>query len=86
MAKMPEMTKLMFEHQDKLDRASLMIYAEQLALSLDRFRMDLDGWGTEARLAADEALADRFDVRGTPTSFVDGRRVVGAQPIRQFTD
>lgn len=84
--KLAEMTKELFEHQGALDRASLMIYAERLALDIERFRADLDGWDTEARLAADEALATKLDVRGTPTSFVDGRRVVGAQSIARFTE
>jgi protein-disulfide isomerase len=84
--KLAEMTKELFAHQDALDRASLMIYAERLALDIDRFRIDLDGWDTEARLVEDEALATKLNVRGTPTSFVDGRRVVGAQPVARFTD
>ena len=84
--KLAEMTKELFDHQGALDRASLMIYAEQLALDIDRFRVDLDGWDTEARLAEDEALAAKLDVRGTPTSFVDGKRVIGAQPIARFTE
>jgi protein-disulfide isomerase len=84
--KLAEMTKELFEHQDALDRASLMIYAERLALDIDRFRIDLDGWDTEARLLEDEALATKLNVRGTPTSFVDGRRVIGAQPAFRFTE
>jgi protein-disulfide isomerase len=84
--KLAEMTKELFEHQDALDRASLMIYAERLALDVDRFRIDLDDWDTEARLVEDEALAAKLNVRGTPTSFVDGKRVIGAQPIARFTE
>ena len=84
--KLAEMSKELFAHQDALDRASLLIYAERLALDNDRFRIDLDSLETEARLAEDEALATKLNVRGTPTSFVDGRRVVGAQPVARFTD
>jgi protein-disulfide isomerase len=84
--KLAEMTKELFQHQDALDRASLMIYAERLALDIDRFRVDLDSWETDARLAEDEALATKLNVKGTPTSFVDGKRVIGAQPLARFTE
>lgn len=84
--KLAEMTHELFAHQDALDRASIMVYAERLALDIDRFRMDLDSWDTEARLVEDEALAAKLNVRGTPTSFVDGRRVIGAQPVARFTE
>lgn len=84
--KLAEMTKELFAHQDELDREALFRHAEHIGLDLVRFRLDLDGWDTEARLAEDEALAAKLNVRGTPTSFVDGKRVVGAQPIARFTE
>jgi protein-disulfide isomerase len=84
--KLAEMTKELFDHQEALDRASLLIYAERLALDNGRFRIDLDSAETEARLVEDEALATKLNVRGTPTSFVDGRRVVGAQPVARFSE
>lgn len=33
-----------------------------------------------SQLATDQADAERLNVKGTPTSFVDGRRMVGARP------
>jgi len=84
--KLPAMSKMLFTRQDALDRASLVAYAAELKLDVDRFRNDLDSPETEARLAEDEALAAKFEVRGTPTSFVEGRRVVGAQPLVRFTE
>ena len=84
--KLSAMSKTLFARQDALDRASLMTYAAELKLDVDRFRADLDAPETEARLEEDEALAAKFEVRGTPTSFVEGRRVVGAQPLARFTE
>lgn len=84
--KLTEMSKELFAHQDALDRASLLAYAERLGLDGSRFQKDLDSPETEARLAEDEALATKLNVRGTPTSFVEGRRVVGAQPVARFTE
>lgn len=76
----------LFAHQDALDRASLVAYASQVGVDAARFARDLDSPTTEARLAEDEALAAKLDVKGTPTSFVGTRRVVGAQPVATFED
>jgi protein-disulfide isomerase len=71
-------------HHDALDRASLERYAKEVGLDLVRFTRDIDDPSVEARLAADEAQASSLDVKGTPTLFVDGRRVTGAQPLATF--
>jgi len=73
-----------FAHQDALDRASLALYASEAGLDVARFGRDLDSPETAAALAADEALATKLDVKGTPTSFVEGKLVVGAQPAATF--
>jgi protein-disulfide isomerase len=72
---------LLFAHQDALDRASLEKYADAVGLDARRFARDLDGPALDARLDADGADADTLKVKGTPTLFVNGHRVVGAQPI-----
>jgi protein-disulfide isomerase len=72
---------LLFAHQDALDRASLERYAEGLGLDARRFARDLDDAALDARVDADVADADALKVKGTPTLFINGRRLVGAQPI-----
>jgi protein-disulfide isomerase len=71
-------------HRDALDRASLDKYAKDLGLDLARFARDIDSPEAEARVAADEAQAHTLGVKGTPTAFVNGRRLVGAQPLATF--
>jgi len=71
----------LFAHQNALDRASLERYAADMGLDARRFARDLDDARLEARLEADVADADALGVKGTPTLFVNGRRVVGAQPL-----
>ena len=44
-----------------------------------RFTRDLDDPKLDARIDRDGADADALHVEGTPTWFVNGRRVVGAQ-------
>lgn len=39
-----------------------------------------------ARVTEDQRLAERFGARGTPTFFVNGRVLVGAQPLERFVE
>lgn len=71
-------------HRDALERTDLERYASEVGLDVARFGRDLDDPALEARIAADERRADALDVRGTPTSFVNGRRVSGAQPMASW--
>jgi protein-disulfide isomerase len=72
---------LLFASRGAHDRASLERYATTLGLDRARFARDLDAVETEQRLAADEKQADALHVEGTPTLFVNGRRIVGNQPL-----
>lgn len=74
----------LFEHQDALDRGALLKYAAALGLDVRRFERDMDDKAIEAQLAADEAQVSKLDVKGTPTFFVNGRRLRGAQPVAAF--
>ena len=67
-----------------LDRDALESTARELGLNLSRFRTALDGDALERRLAADVVESHRLGVKGTPTFFVNGRRIVGAQPTEVF--
>jgi protein-disulfide isomerase len=71
-------------HRDALDRASLERYASEIGLDAPRFSRDLDDPKLDARIEADLAQASKLGVKGTPTTFIDGHRIVGAQPIALF--
>jgi protein-disulfide isomerase len=71
---------VLFAHRDALERTDLEGYATQVGLDRGRFDKDLDDPEVEALVAADEARAQALGVRGVPTSFVNGRRITGAQP------
>lgn len=75
---------LAFQNQTALDRAGLIRLATQLGLDVDRFNRDLDAETTTRRLEEDEALARKVGVRGTPTSYLDGQQIVGAQKMSLF--
>ena len=74
----------LFAHQDALDPASLERRARDLGLDVDRFRRAMADPRTDAAIDADEAEATRLGVTGTPTFFVNGRRLIGAQPLVKF--
>ncbi len=74
----------MFAHQTALDRAALESYAVAAGLDLGRFRKDLDEPTTNARVSADAQDAEALAVTGTPTLFVNGRRLIGARPMTEL--
>ena len=71
-------------HRDALDRASLDGYARLVGLDSARFARDIEDPRLEARVVADENEAAKLHVEGTPTAFVNGRRIVGAQPLAVY--
>jgi protein-disulfide isomerase len=74
----------LFAHADALDRASLEKYARTAGLDVARFTRDLDSPALDAQLEADIADAEALKIEGTPTSFINGRRLMGAQPTAAF--
>jgi protein-disulfide isomerase len=66
---------------DGLDPAALEHRAAEIGLDAARLGRDMRSAEVEAALAADAAEAARLKIQGTPTMFVNGRRVIGAQPI-----
>jgi protein-disulfide isomerase len=74
----------LFANQQALDRASLDKYAAELGLDMAKFKAALDSKKFDAQITADATEATSAGVDGTPTFFINGRRLVGAQPIEQF--
>lgn len=75
---------LLFANQAALDDDSLIGYADQLGLDVDKFTECF-----ESGKYTDEVLADlnegiSYGVTGTPTFFINGVRLVGAQPYAAF--
>ncbi|MGQ0505575.1 MAG: DsbA family protein [Myxococcaceae bacterium] len=74
----------LFAHQSALDRASLENHARKVGLNVSKFKAALDSHRFEAAVSADMQEASRVGVNGTPTFFINGRRLVGAQPTSAF--
>jgi protein-disulfide isomerase len=65
----------MFENQKSLDRASLEKYAKDVGLKLESFKKALDSKEFAAKVDADAKLGTDVAVQGTPTMFLNGKRV-----------
>ncbi|MFY0575369.1 DsbA family protein [Cystobacter fuscus] len=74
----------LFANQRALDRASLEKYAQELGLDVNKFKAALDSGKFTAQVTADMAEAGRVGVTGTPSFFINGRSLVGAQPVDAF--
>jgi protein-disulfide isomerase len=79
-----EMHDELFLHQKALAAPDMEGYARSLNFDLGRWKAALDGARAKARLEADQKLADDLAVAGTPSFFLNGRPLVGAQPIARF--
>jgi protein-disulfide isomerase len=76
----------LFENQQALARENLDTYAQELGLDMNKYKAAMDGHTHKAKIEADQQLAAKFDARGTPAFFINGRFLSGAQPIERFKE
>jgi glutaredoxin len=79
-----QMHDKLFANQQKLERADLDGYAKELGLDLAKFKADMDGHKYKDQIDADSKHGTSVGASGTPTLFVNGRQIVGAQPFSAF--
>jgi protein-disulfide isomerase len=79
-----EMHDLLFENQKALSQSDLDGYSSQLGLDLDRVRAFIQSGQGKRAIQADQDLARRLGASGTPTFFINGVRLTGAQPLASF--
>ena len=75
---------LLFAHQDALGKRDLAGYARTAGLDMGSYATCLRAPATRARVERDLADGRRYGVTGTPTFFINGRVIRGAQPYAQF--
>jgi protein-disulfide isomerase len=75
---------LLFVSQPSFSRADLATYAARLGLAAEPFAQCLDSGRQRGLVRADAEQGRAAGVRGTPTFFINGRRLVGAQPFEVF--
>ncbi|WP_162687701.1 DsbA family protein [Bradymonas sediminis] len=82
-----EMHDLLFENQRNLGSDDTYIgYAEKLGLNVEKFKKDLKNPEYQKIIDADMAQGSKVGVRGTPAFFINGERLVGAQPASKFKE
>ncbi len=59
-------------------------YAQQLSLNMDKFQSCLNDHKYQAAIQADSEFAANLGVRSTPTFFLNGLPIIGAQPLSVF--
>ena len=75
---------LLFVAQPAFSKTDLLGYAARLGLPAEPFAACLESTRHRDAVMADFAEGRAAGVRGTPTFFVNGRRLVGAQPFQVF--
>lgn len=75
---------LLFENQRSFNQEMFIGFAEELGLDVDQFTTCQNDSAVRDEVIADYAEAQRLGANGTPTFFINGRRVVGAQPYEVF--
>jgi len=83
-AKFWEMHDRLFDSAPALDRPALEAAAQAAGLDMNAFRKALDEKRHESRIRRDQALVNGLGANGTPTFFVNGRKIPGAVPYESF--
>ncbi len=79
-----EMHDLLIKRSPKLERASLIKYAQELGLDVKRFIESIDSQKHKKEIDRDIKLAEDLDLYNTPTFYINGRRVIGDRPFPYF--
>jgi protein-disulfide isomerase len=76
----------LFENRAALTRPDLEKYAQELGLDLNKVKAALDNKTHEPKIKADQEIAGEVGARGTPSFFINGRPLRGAQPVEKFKE
>jgi len=74
----------MYDNNTALERANLEKYAQDIGLNVSKFKKDMDDPKIKEEIAEHQKLATSVGATGTPTFFINGRQIVGAQPFAEF--
>jgi protein-disulfide isomerase len=79
-----EMHDKIFAKQKEINLDNLKIYAQELNLDMNKFNQDLETHRYKKTVEEDMKTAKGAGVRGTPTFFINGKKLVGAKPVTEF--
>ncbi|MGI4834576.1 MAG: DsbA family protein [Janthinobacterium lividum] len=81
-----QMHDALYEHQNQLDDAHLLGFAQQLGLDVNKFKQDLRAPATASKVEADFESGVRSGVNGTPSFFVNGQKFDGNWQGQDLTE
>lgn len=79
-----EMHHLLLKRSPKLDRNSLIKYAQEIGLDVKIFTDSLEKMRHLNIIERDKKLAVDMDIYNTPTFFINGRKIIGNRPYEYF--
>jgi protein-disulfide isomerase len=79
-----EMHDMIFASQREMSEAKYVEYATELGLDIDLYNADVKSSKVKSRIDGDVAAASKLGVTGTPSLFINGRFLSGAQPFTSF--
>jgi protein-disulfide isomerase len=79
-----EMHDKIFENQAQMSEAKYVEWAGELGLDVERFKRDVASAEVKKIIEDDKQEAAKLGVTGTPSFFINGRFLSGAQPYSAF--
>ena len=79
-----EMHDKIFENQQIISMENYKKWAAELGVDTQEFNSCLDSGKHADEIKKDLADASSYGASGTPTFFINGKRLVGAQPFEAF--
>ncbi len=82
-----EMHDLIFADQPGMKKPDIFTtYAKQLGLNMGKFKTDMESPAIKQQVQDEMKEGQAVGVRGTPAFFINGNRIVGAQPPTKFEE
>ncbi len=81
-----KMHDAMFADQSKLDKDNLIATAKKAGVKEAEFKACLESGKYKAKVDADVAQGGTLGIKSTPTFFINGKLISGAQPLEVFTE
>jgi len=81
-----EMHDLLFQNPQALTEADARTYATAIGLKVDEFEQSLRDDTFKKIIAEDRALGLKLGVKNAPTTFINGRSLVGSPPLDYVQD
>ena len=79
-----QMYPILFESQQALTEPDLVRYASELGLDAEKVKTFIESGDGKRAIQTDQELARKLGATGTPTFFINGVRLTGAQPLANF--